>query len=93
MCINFNTSDFTFMYLVKFIVLKSLQNFLTAEVIAIARVTKARQIQPLKKYSNGVILQNSHVLILHYIADNKDKRYGISSIHFFALDIYCDPVI
>ncbi len=93
MCINFNTSDFTFMYLVKFIVLKSLQNFFNAEVIAIARVNKARQIQPLKNYSNGVTLQNSHVLILYCKADNKDKRYGSSSVNFFALDIYCDPVI
>ncbi len=77
----------------EFIVLKSLQHFLTSEVIVIARVNNARQIQPLKKYSNGVTLQNSHVLILYCIADNKDKRYGISSIHFFALDIYGDPVI
>ncbi len=47
--------------------MKSLQNFLTAEVMAIARVK-------LKKYSNGVILQNSHVLILYCIADNKTTR-------------------
>ncbi len=54
------------------------------------------QLQGLTKldsYSNGVILQNSHVLILHCIADNKDKRYGSHSVHFFTLDIYCDPVI